>query len=434
MNKLILFAAALLTAGSAMAGDGTITFKTVNNEKDMLFYASKARPDSQKIVTDLIIIPQIAAIPEMVAEDKEGKNASCPEYYVECTATKNDFKKGDPNAKKEGFATRTELPAGAKVNELILPGTRLGGNTDTMTVAAYLKNLPDTTTEPPYRQWYTDQIDSLLNNPSDGFIQYSDKKLTKFYSAAPNILFNVPFIKPYEYKGNALEVMIYLATENKDIYKNLAFSFPRLEAELFRATIYHAHRISFQNSHSWVNLENDTPLFDWELKEGEPLDIAVKYLNLTKNTLPAFQLNFYTNDIRGTVKNTEGAIANQKVTLYSIGDGGNKTEIGSTTTDNTGKFEFLNLDYTANYTLALENQTIEETTLNFGQNAIDNDIEAEIMLQPVTSVNEINNAKTTNSIKYFNMQGIESDKAFDGVNIVVTTYNDGSKEITKQIQ
>lgn len=65
---------------------------------------------------------------------------------------------------------------------------------------------------------------------------------------------------------------------------------------------------------------------------------------------------------------------------------------------------------------------------------IANDIEAEIMLQPITGVNEINNAKTTNSIKYFNMQGIESDKAFDGVNIVVTTYNDGSKEITKQIQ
>ncbi len=158
----------------------------------------------------------------------------------------------------------------------------------------------------------------------------------------------------------------------------------------------------------------------------------IDYFAIKKNELPAFQFDFYTNDIRGTVVKEGTPVKGQEIKLYEIDATGGKNLATTTTTDNEGKFEFLNLVHTKKYSLTATNHEIEEKELAFEN--IANDIEAEIMLQPVTSVNEINNAKTTNSIKYFNMQGIESDKAFDGVNIVVTTYNDGSKEITKQIQ
>lgn len=50
-----------------------------------------------------------------------------------------------------------------------------------------------------------------------------------------------------------------------------------------------------------------------------------------------------------------------------------------------------------------------------------------------TSVNEINAANEV-SKTYFNAQGIKSDKPFNGVNIVITRYSDGSVRTTKVIK
>ncbi len=49
-----------------------------------------------------------------------------------------------------------------------------------------------------------------------------------------------------------------------------------------------------------------------------------------------------------------------------------------------------------------------------------------------TGVNEIN-AAVEASKTYYNAQGLRSDKPFDGVNIVVTTYSDGSTKTTKVV-
>ena len=52
---------------------------------------------------------------------------------------------------------------------------------------------------------------------------------------------------------------------------------------------------------------------------------------------------------------------------------------------------------------------------------------------PSTGVNDIN-GKAVANVKYVNMAGVESDKPFDGVNIVVTTYTDGTKAAAKVIK
>lgn len=49
----------------------------------------------------------------------------------------------------------------------------------------------------------------------------------------------------------------------------------------------------------------------------------------------------------------------------------------------------------------------------------------------VTTVKEVNTSRSVVATRYYNLMGVESDKPFEGVNIVVTFYNDGSRSSRK---
>lgn len=51
-----------------------------------------------------------------------------------------------------------------------------------------------------------------------------------------------------------------------------------------------------------------------------------------------------------------------------------------------------------------------------------------------TGVNDVNSAKEVKGVSYFNMMGVESAQPFDGVNIVVTTYTDGTSSAAKVLR
>ena len=53
----------------------------------------------------------------------------------------------------------------------------------------------------------------------------------------------------------------------------------------------------------------------------------------------------------------------------------------------------------------------------------------------ITGINivGVNSAQVT-GVKYYNVAGVESDRPFQGVNIVVTRYNDGSMTTTKLVK
>ena len=53
---------------------------------------------------------------------------------------------------------------------------------------------------------------------------------------------------------------------------------------------------------------------------------------------------------------------------------------------------------------------------------------------PATAVNEIRYHGEVVSTTYYNVQGIESDKPFDGVNIVVTRFSDGTTSVSKVVR
>ncbi len=49
----------------------------------------------------------------------------------------------------------------------------------------------------------------------------------------------------------------------------------------------------------------------------------------------------------------------------------------------------------------------------------------------ITAVNDVNVTKTIAGTKYYNLAGLASDQPFDGINIVVITFSDGSKQAVK---
>lgn len=51
-----------------------------------------------------------------------------------------------------------------------------------------------------------------------------------------------------------------------------------------------------------------------------------------------------------------------------------------------------------------------------------------------TDVNDVNSAKEVKGVSYFNMMGVESAQPFDGVNIMVTTYTDGTQSAAKVLR
>lgn len=60
--------------------------------------------------------------------------------------------------------------------------------------------------------------------------------------------------------------------------------------------------------------------------------------------------------------------------------------------------------------------------------------ELKIKNDDVTAVKTVNAQKTVTGVKYYNAAGVESATPFTGVNIVVNTYNDGSKQATKVLR
>ena len=53
---------------------------------------------------------------------------------------------------------------------------------------------------------------------------------------------------------------------------------------------------------------------------------------------------------------------------------------------------------------------------------------------PLSAVENISAGKAVAGVKYYNVAGQAADKAFDGVNVVVTTYVDGTQSVVKVVK
>ena len=50
----------------------------------------------------------------------------------------------------------------------------------------------------------------------------------------------------------------------------------------------------------------------------------------------------------------------------------------------------------------------------------------------VTGVSDVQRSKTVTRVRYYSLQGVESKRPHEGINVVVTTYSDGSRQVTKR--
>ena len=50
-----------------------------------------------------------------------------------------------------------------------------------------------------------------------------------------------------------------------------------------------------------------------------------------------------------------------------------------------------------------------------------------------TAINIVEHTKDIATIRYINLAGVGNDTPWDGINIVITTYDDGTQKITKAV-
>ena len=100
----------------------------------------------------------------------------------------------------------------------------------------------------------------------------------------------------------------------------------------------------------------------------------------------------------------------------------------TTITDADGKFE-LEVPADANYNVTFEKAGYVTQTV--GEDDIENVILVESTPTGIASLLANGNVA---SVSYVNVSGTVSDKPFDGMNIVVVTYNDGSRQVAKIVK
>ncbi|MBQ7690804.1 MAG: carboxypeptidase regulatory-like domain-containing protein, partial [Muribaculaceae bacterium] len=139
-----------------------------------------------------------------------------------------------------------------------------------------------------------------------------------------------------------------------------------------------------------------------------------------------------TRTISGTVYDAEGPVAGVTVTATLITDepeGMRRIDgVYTTETDANGYYE-LEVPADGQYMVTFEKEGYQTQTVN--------EMEAEAVtleVDPNTAVSDLNTNKAVASVKYVNAAGQVSSNAFNGVNIMVTTYSDGSKSVVKVVK
>lgn len=343
-----------------------------------------------------------------------------PEYVV--TAT--DFTKGDVN---KGTAT---LPANAKVIGLGLDGYDVGSqNTPKgifLEVVAWCRNIPtgsglenldffdgynngddegkslDAAYRLPIEDLYTDTVTyhgyylGSVRHP--GYICTFDENAT---AENPGTIVDIPFgnpedtNRPFWYKGENIYLYLYMCNwfDVRMKYRYMTFD----DAEMECASLMRSGNFCFNNE--------TAALFGDDL----PYD-------LPDHRLPAFRTPYFTNDVRVTLTDQDAEIQlqDENGNIYDPDEDGN----------------FYSLDHTQSYSIIIDGI---DSNVQFGFDDIYSDVNLLINVD-LTAVEEISGTKTLDSVVYYNLAGQQSNQPFDGVNIAVSTYSDGTRTTSKVIK
>jgi hypothetical protein len=339
-----------------------------------------------------------------------------PEYVV----TSTDFSHGDLT---KGTAT---LPAYAKVIGLALDGYDMGSDPTShgmfLEVTAWCKNVEDGTElngdydeflgngyrapwNKPQGQLLTDTITHRGYRGHPGFISTFDPNASAEHPATiVNCPFNMPdengkFI-PFIYNGESIYLTMWICNW-EDIhlkYRYMAYDDAELEcASLMRSGAY---------------------CFSSASVPEIPADQLEYWYDLPEHRLPAFRTPYYTSDVRITMPELKA-----KVELREANDS-KGTPITPAEDGN-----YYSLDHTKTYIITVDGEFTKEVVFDDMYSDIDL-----MIMKDLTAVEEVNADKTVASVAYYNLAGQQSQQPMDGMNIVVTTYTDGSTTTAKVIK
>jgi len=414
MKKTLLLTASALCAWSFASAETTIEVTNVPQPaNDTLTYAMPVNTEHFQDIQDY---------PE------NNPSSIVMRFQPEYLVTKADFSVGDTS---KGTPT---LPNNAKVVGLALDGYDVASEPDEhglfLEVAAWCRNVGSDVlshehikifdgykTYKPEGELLIDTV--TYRNPwqgTPGYLTYFDMDAD---SLNPGTIVDVPFTNPdanpsimgfdfeknyppFWYKGENIILTLWMSNFQYIKMKYRYMTYDNAEAEI--ASLFRTGNICFNNN----TLDDVTNVL------GMPL-----MYDLPTHSLPAFRLPYYTNDIRVIVNNSDDVKAAVVVLTDEDGNVIEPAEDGN----------YYNLDHEKTYTVTVDGDQSQD--VNF------DDIYKDIVIdvkKDRTAVEEVNAARTATSVRYYNVAGQQSVQPFEGMNIVVTTYNDGTTSTSKVIK
>ncbi|MBR5725210.1 MAG: hypothetical protein IKX56_00585 [Muribaculaceae bacterium] len=409
MKKSLLFVAMLLACfGVAKAGIEITSVNVDQPANDTLLFALPVTPGCSQEIWTTYTNPETgqAYRPTMYQ----------PEYLV----TAQDFTCGDT---EKGTAT---LPNNAKVIGLGLDGF-LQSCEDldycAQSVTAWCRNVPRTKltldfldlfdgykTHKPQGDLFTDTVTYRGFNGKPGYYCPIDVN-----SNAENLcsVVEIPFGNPddpnmpFWYKGENIYLTLWLVNHYKGTwdggthieYHYMAFD----NAEVEFASLMRSGNICF-------NSETQ------DLVQYVPGWVGTELMyELPAHRLPAFRTPYFTNDVRITFIGSEAEMELKDADGNII--------------ERAADGNYYSLDHTMTYTLTADGE--EDIEITFEDIYKDVDV---VVRKEVTAINEISGTKTVANVAYYNLAGQQCAQPVNGVNIVVTTYTDGSTTTSKVIK
>ncbi len=264
-------------------------------------------------------------------------------FQTQYLLTGNDFN----NMAQDGAI----LPAGAKVVRVGVKGYNNGGPNaiTTLKTQAWMQSV-ENSYELNYKKGY-----KSYPNPTDPNLLYTNGVVVNTFSpnstsANPDLVSDLPFTKPYIYDGKAVLVTLFQWYDG-DTPMNFSLQTTGCEKSVGNVFRTGNHALSSKGKY-----------YLGFIKVGA---------GTSPNIVPAFILDYYTNDITGTVTGGENVLVKLYDTTaqqYMLCDG--QTAFGEEQFCNVnadGTFKFTNLDHSHIYTLTVGNATagFAEKTLTF---------------------------------------------------------------------
>lgn len=257
------------------------------------------------------------------------------------------------------------LPLNAKLTGMELEGGIIkAGSATRFNFKVYVKKLTADAIRKPGGECYTGGYDMALTY-YEGEEPYFDGQAVFDDIAAEGGLGSIcdaDFSRPYTYQGDSLRIGL-----DMDIPDPMHFYYKQTSALLSDAVSYHVSNFTAIVSDNPIPLQNvcfypSSMLATYASRFG---------MAFTANTLPAFILKYYTNDVTGTY-NCEGDAV---ITLLAEGD-----TIGTAEVTKGGTFAFESLDTERIYTLYVNDEPIQELTFAEPDQDINLEINEETML------------------------------------------------------